>query len=316
MKTVIAVGFATMYGLALRLAFGMMGGVMEIMSTSFIVVAPVIIGFLTVILIPKAQVTSNTSAFFKPCITSIAILIITILCNIEGTICWFMIFPLFALLAGVGGIIAYQLKNRKTNTNKNSNKLNTSLVLCVPIVLGLIEGNKSNRMTHFNITKSLVIHNNTTVVWQNLTQINNIESTEKHASLAHIMGFPKHLSTIIDTLQIGGKRKATYENGLYFNETIAQLQTEKLLVLDIKTDPKNIPPTVMDEHIIIGGKHVDILQDTYTLTKLDNNTTKLSLSSKFFVNTPFNWYANIWAKYLMSNILESELELIKARASK
>ena len=44
--------------------------------------------------------------------------------------------------------------------------------------------------------------------------------------------------------------------GLYFNETISNFETEKLLVLDIKTDPKNIPPTVMDEHILIGGKPV------------------------------------------------------------
>jgi hypothetical protein len=42
--------------------------------------------------------------------------------------------------------------------------------------------------------------------------------------------------------------QAVYEKGLYFDETITQLEKEKLLVLDIKTDPHKIPPTVMDEH--------------------------------------------------------------------
>ena len=33
---------------------------------------------------------------------------------------------------------------------------------------------------------------------------------------------------VIDTLKVGGKKKAVYENGLYFDETIAKLENEKL----------------------------------------------------------------------------------------
>ena len=53
---------------------------------------------------------------------------------------------------------------------------------------------------------------------------------------------------------------ALYENGLYFDETILAYQKEKQMVLHIKTDPANIPPKVMDEHIVIGGRHVDITE--------------------------------------------------------
>lgn len=108
---------------------------------------------------------------------------------------------------------------------------------------------------------------------------------------------------------------AYYDKGLFFDETITEYEIEKRLVLDIKTDPKNIPPTVMDEHILIGGKHVDILQDIYTLEPLPNGNCLLKLSSRFFINTPFNWYAAVWAKYLMSDILNGELELIKGRVA-
>ena len=108
---------------------------------------------------------------------------------------------------------------------------------------------------------------------------------------------------------------AYYDKGLYFNETITEYEHEKKMVLDIKTDPNKIPPTVMDEHILIGGRHVDILQDVYTLEQLPNGNYLLKLSSHFFINTPFNWYAAIWADYLMSDILDAELQLIQSRAT-
>jgi hypothetical protein len=64
---------------------------------------------------------------------------------------------------------------------------------------------------------------------------------------------------------------------------------------------------------VLGGKHVDIQQDTYQLEKLPNGQCRLTLSSQFYINTPFNWYAGIWAKYLMNDILQGQLELIASR---
>ena len=125
--------------------------------------------------------------------------------------------------------------------------------------------------------------------------------------MSTVIGFPRHVKTTLDTLAVGGKRTAYYEKGLYFNETISRYEPGKLLVLDIKTDPTKIPPTVMDEHIIIGGKHVDLVQDVYLLEQLSDGNCQLCLSSHFFINTAFNWYTGIWANYLMGDILSGEL---------
>jgi hypothetical protein len=96
------------------------------------------------------------------------------------------------------------------------------------------------------------------------------------------------LSTSIDTFCVGWKRKAYYEHGLYFDECIAIIKPERLLLLNIETNPGNVPPNVMDEHILIGGKHVDIIQDSYSLRPLPSGRCQLSLSSRFYINTPFN----------------------------
>lgn len=320
MKTLIAVSLATIYGISLRMVFGLLNSFMGIMSVSFLIIAPVIVGFLTIILIPKEKTKSSIGAFFKPWLTSLAILIITMLFDIEGSICWIMIYPLFSILAGIGGLIAFHFR-RQNNKSLNKkdweqpNTLNISFILFIPAFIGLAEGERSLEPKNLNIAESVVINASTKKVWFELTNINKIETKENPFSFSTLIGFPRHLQTTLDTLARGGKRKAIYEKGLFFDETISKYENEKLLVLDIKTDPNKIPPTVMDEHIVIGGKHVNIIQDIYKLEKISDTSCRLTLSSYFYINTPFNWYAGIWAKYLMADILNSEINLIRKRAT-
>jgi hypothetical protein len=194
--------------------------------------------------------------------------------------------------------------------------LKISVLILLPLFLGALEGERTLIKKEMVITKQIIIPASPAQVWKAIGNINEIAAGEKHFSFTGMMGFPRHTKTTLDSLAVGGKRKAFYEKGLYFDEIISKCEPEKLLTLDIKTDPKNIPPEVMDEHILIGGKHVDILQDNYTLEQLPDGSTRLSLTSHFFINTPLNWYAGIWAGYLMSDILSEELNIIKTRAVK
>ena len=320
MKLPLAITFATLYGMSLRIMFGLLNSFMGIMSISFLILVPVIIGFFTIILTPIENTKSSICAFFKPWITCLVILVITVVFNIEGTICWILIYPLFSILAGIGGVIAYNIGKRKSSNSKSDDwekpgMAGISILLFLPCFLGLAEGDRSLTHEEFNISRSILISSPTKKVWKVLTNIDEITDGENTASFANLVGFPKHIRTTLDTLAIGGKRMAIYEKGLYFDETIANYEPEKKLVLDIKTDPNKIPPTVMDEHIVIGGKHVDILQDVYKIEKISETSSRLTLSSRFFINTPFNWYVSVWAKYLMSDILQGELNLVAARAT-
>ncbi|GAB2807480.1 SRPBCC family protein [Ferruginibacter profundus] len=324
MRPVISITIATVYALTIRLLFGFFGEITGIMSIGLLILSPFVVGYLTIILLPKGKASSQSAAFFLPWLTSLVILVVTISLDIEGSICWIMIFPIFAIFAGLGGLIAYGRRKRKSDIEDLENyddwtkpdTLKISVLILFPFVFGIVEGDRSLSKKEMVITKSVVIKASPAAVWKALGSINEIAAAERHTSFSVMLGFPSHLRTTLDTLAVGGTRMAYYEKGLYFTETIRKCEPEKLLVLDIKTDPLKIPPTVMDEHIVIGGKHVDILQDVYTLEQLPDGSSRLSLSSRFFINTPFNWYAGIWADYLMSDILHEELNLIKARAAK
>lgn len=321
MKSLLAVAFASVYGLSIRLLFGFLDNIMGIMSVTFLVLVPMLIGFVTIIVIPKQKGINGVGAFFLPWLTSLVILVITMLLNIEGSICWIMIYPFFAILAGLGGLIAYYIKKGRAKNMSNDNDfgkpttLNMSLLFLLPAFAGYVEGEKTLTPRHFNMSEEVIIAASPKEVWKELTHINELESKEKTGSFSGMLGFPRHLRTVLDTPAIGGKRIAIYEKGLYFKETISQYEPEHLMALDIKTDPKNIPPTVMDEHILIGGKHIDILEDVYKLEALPDGKSRLTLSTHFYINTPFNWYSGIWAHYLMKDILQEELELIKTRTT-
>ncbi len=321
MKSLLAISLATIYGLLLRFVFGFLDGLVGIMSIAFLIIAPFLLGFLTIWLTPKRTTTSTGGAFFKPWLTCLAVLAITIYFSIEGSICWFMIYPLFSIVAGIGGVVAYKMKEKKGYQSDiddigKPNQLSIPLLMLLPLVIGFAEGDRSLSRKDFNISKTVVIPVSAANVWTELTKKNILASNTNNASFSNMLGFPKHLQTTLDTLATGGKRMALYDKGLYFEETITSYEPGKKLVLNIKTDPKKIPPTVMDEHILIGGKHVDILQDVYSIEKISDSSCSVTLSSSFYINTPFNWYAGIWAEYLMQDILQGEIDLISDRASK
>jgi hypothetical protein len=299
MKTLLAVTLAAVYGLVTRLLFGFLANSTQIMSVTFLFLVPLLIGFLTVLLIPTEKTTSGTAAFFKPWLTSLVLLFITLLFKVEGLTCWIMLFPLFATLAGIGGLIAYQYKKSRTHE---------------AVGAATMDWQKPHTL-NASLREQLTIEAPVASVWQVLAQKHVVSQPLRRPLSSSLLGFPRHLATTLDTLAVGGKRVSTYEKGLHFQEQVVRLEKERLLTFSVKTDQGQFPPTILDEHILIGGKHLDILDDTYQFQALADGSTRVTLSSRFYINTPFNWYARLWANYLLSDILRGELHSVRARAT-
>ncbi len=212
MKLFSPVVFAAIYGLTIRLLFGLLGDIMGIMSVSFFVLGPMAIGFLTVIFLPRRKRLTNSAAFFLPWLTCMVILLFTIVIKIEGIICWIMAYPLFAVVSGFGGIIANNIRKRKyididdkENYDKwtGPDKLTVSLVALIPVIFGIGEGERLLSRKDMTISKSIVIAASPTTVWQAMANINDITPAEKHASFSSLVGFPRHIKTTLDTMDVG-----------------------------------------------------------------------------------------------------------------
>lgn len=321
MKPSLAFFFVIGYGLSVRLLFGLLDDLMSIMGLAFLVIVPLVVGFLTVLLPPARATQSRVGAFFKPWLSSLVLLIITIVLQVEGAICWVMIYPFFSIFAGIGGLIAYQLRRKKKDIGDfmsdwdKPDTLKLSAVLLLPLLLGAVEADRTSVTQRMQTAQEITIAAPTSVVWSCLASLNETATQQPSRSLVSLLGFPHLVKTTTDTFSRGGKRTAFFEKGLTFYETITGYEKEKRLVLDVEVNPDEISPAMLDEHIVIGGKHVDVLQDTYTLTSIDNGHCKLTLSSRYTITTPFNWYARLWAKLLMADVLRDQLERVEQRCT-
>jgi hypothetical protein len=300
---------------------------METISISLVFMAPFAVGFLTVTLSGLKRIQSGWSAFFRPWLTSLVLLVITIILSLEGAICWIMIFPVFATAAGVGGLMAYHMMRSREKRQKGmmnddilddfdrKDSLKVSLLLMLPLLFGMVEQDRLLSAADYTVVCSVDIPAPAERVWASLTSLPDIKQEEHHSFFTDFFGLPRQLRTDMDSLAIGGKRTAIYERGVYFEETITGFQPQEWLKVAIKADPGNIPPTVLDEHIVIGGKHFKALEDTYRLSTLPNGNCRLELSGRIEINTPFNWYSGLWARWLLADTFDNLLGIIKTRAT-
>ena len=168
MKSLFAITLVSLYGLCIRLLFVSIGGLTQIMSVTFIFLVPMAIGYLTVFLLPAKNVQSYLAAFFMPWLTSLVILAITLAFNIEGAICWVMVFPIFAILAGQGGLIAYYRRKKaagyEPSKDDNDNNIidtpdifQVSIIAILPLLLGVAEGNRTQTRLDYLIFREITI---------------------------------------------------------------------------------------------------------------------------------------------------------------
>ena len=324
MKTILAICFASAYGLILRYLYVFLGFYMEVISISLVAAAPFAIGFLTVALSGLKRVKSGGVAFVRPwAVTSILLFVTTIL-EIEGVICWIIIYPFFSIVAGFGGLIAYymmrHLQRQRMGHQDGSddfegpNTLKTSVLLLFPVLFGLIENDRFLSSATFEVTREIEISAPPERIWAAVLSTDTIPESADQRFFKKVFNFPRYLRTELDSAAVGGRRIAYYERGLYFEETIMECIPGRLLRLQINSDPGSIPPNVLDEHVVIGGKHFKALEDTYSIQPLSGNRCRVKLTGRIVLNTPFNWYAHLWAQWLLSDTFDHVLNLVQKRA--
>ena len=75
----------------------------------------------------------------------------------------------------------------------------------------------------------------------------------------------------------------------------------------------SFPRYALDEHVVIGGTYFDVKETSYSLVPRDAST-ELTGRMTYRVSTRFNWYAVPVARFLMENLLESNLAYYRRRS--
>lgn len=307
----VVLGF--LYGLLIRyLAVAKDNDFLEVMTFSFIVVTPVVLGFLTVAVAEWNTPVTWRERIALPWASATLCLGATLLLAWEGLICIVIFLPLFLLLASIGGLFAGFIVLFKINPG--SKRLFTFGFLLLPLTLAPMEARISPPKNFTEVETVTTIHAPVATVWEEIRSVRPFSEEEHGFSWIHLIGFPRPVSAEIDRDGVGAVRRAIFEGGLVFTETVTEWKENSALGFSIKANTEEIPPTTLDEHVTIGGAYFDVLTGRYLLEEKNLKETTLHLTSRFRTSTMFEPYTRLWAKLIMSELQRYIVERIKVRS--
>lgn len=293
-----------MYGISARLlAETAFAGYFALVSVTFLIVVPVVIGYLAVFPAPRP---SWWYRLFMPWVPVSAGVAASMLAGWEGAICVVMSTPVLLLLSSVGGLAAGFHSAKRTR--------HAAVVAILPFVLGPVETllTAPTRVER-NVTE-IVVNAPASTVWKHVIEVPEISESEWTRALYTTIGFPRPVSATLDREGVGGVRRATFRGGVLFLEEVTHWDVERRIAFTIDAQTASIPPSSLDPHVIIGGKYFDVLDGEYLLEPRSDGTTLVVLSSTHRVSTTLNVYTAWWARVVMQSIQESILEVVKKRA--
>lgn len=279
----------------------------RIMTLGFVFVTPIVTGALTVHFGTPGQLNKRLFVICAPWIPIVTTSVILLLIQVETVICIVMLLPAFLICASIGGLLVRYFKKKSSNT---------TLLLCtiLPIISSISEGQFENPKQTNTISTEVIIKSDKETVWNTIKSVDNIRDNELQWSFAHFIGLPKPIKSQMIGENIGTVRTIFWDKGIRFKEVIKEIKKNEYFYYDIIID--TIPPDAFDKHIKVGGEHFSIKEGGYTLTSIDDHTTKLTLSCTYTVSTKFNFYSKFWADKILDDFQVVILNVIKPRCEK
>ncbi|MFM7201664.1 MAG: hypothetical protein ACKO6N_12820 [Myxococcota bacterium] len=307
------IGVGIVHGLMARLAFGYepLKDVLGVMTISFIYLVPFTIGLITVYLGEQEQRLGWATRLTLPLLPAFLALVAALALAWEGIICIILWLPLYLLMAALGGLVAGILRSL-IDHHRNRNLTFASLMV-LPFLSAPLEKQLELPQDQRIVQTYIDIQAAPEVVWQNIIRVPRFKPEEQRTSLSHLIGFPKPLEATLSHEGIGGIRHATFEGNVLFIETITAWEPLERLTFAIKADAESIPPTTLDQHVTVGGPYFDVLEGEYRLEKRDPETVRLHLHSIHRVSTQFNLYSSLWTDFIMRDVQNHILDIIKHR---
>jgi hypothetical protein len=310
---VIGVALGGVYGVFARVVFGfhILDDFFAVMSCAFIFGVPFCIGFIAVWYGPYRQSNKVRDIFIPAWLAALSCLAVALVLVLEGLICVIIWLPMVIILSGLGGLFAALILKIVT-TRRDRNRCVVFVVL-LPFCIAPLEKLRPYSSEIKTVPTQIEIHASPETVWTQIRSVSLIQESEQSPSFSHWLGFPRPLEAKLVGEGNGAVRYATFERGVVFVETINEWEQPKKLSFSIKADTAHIPPTTFDEHVIIGGKYFDVLNGCYEIQDVGNGSVILKLTSQQRLSTRFNFYSHFWTEFLMADLQNYILRIIKAR---
>ena len=287
----------------------MAGYIHKNVSIAYIFMMPLVLGAIPALLSTKEQLSAYKSLLLLPCISVITFFFIAFLCGFEGMICLTVIIGPFLLLGFTGAFIIRLLRLK---SNGRGTKLYVSLLL--PLLMLAVESCIIPADELHTVSTKIEINAANKTVWENIKNVRDIQPSEIRTHFIHVIGVPKPLDGRLDREGTAGTRSIVWGKGIKFVEKIKTWDEGVGFTYDIHVDPRSIPPTTLDEHVMIGGKYFDVVAGSYHIEKITDTKQQVTLSCTYRISTNLNFYSKLWANFILNDFNEMILEVIRGRS--
>jgi len=297
-----------LYGLSARLLAHDLGGAAIVMTFSFILVVPLVMG---VIAVWRTEALTAWKRALLPWGSVLIAVAVSALLSLEGAICLIMALPVMLAGATIGGF-AEQLVRRFLR-GRTASGFALVAVLALPWVSGSLERRETPAIDVRRVDSRIEVAASPAAIWDRIASVAEVRPEERHASPIHWIGFPHPLAATLSRPGVGGVRRATFERGLTFIETITEWRPQRALAFAFHANTDSIPRTTLDAHVTVGGEFFDVLEGRYEIVPLAPGRCELRLSSRHRLSTRINPYAALWSDFVMGEIQRTILAVIRDR---
>lgn len=225
-------------------------------------------------------------------------------------ICIIMASPIIWVGALIGEII-YEYFGRRIY--EDNSKLKLSMTAALPFLILIAEANLPVTAKTYTVTRHIDIAASSEEVWPLLLKLDNLQPDEGRWNVTQdILSIPRPSKANVVERDGALVRLAGWGPNIRFEEHITHREEGQSLAWNF-VFPDDSVSAYTDEHISVDGPHLSILTGGYRLERHGDNT-RLSLTTRYEARTPINYYASLWGEFILGDIQNNVLTVIKDRA--
>jgi len=307
MKKYYGIIFSVLYALIFRVLVEF--DVLEINSVVYIILVPIVMGFVPFFLDRKVFVNSISKAAFFPIISTLLFLFIAFICRLEDLGCFLiLLIPYLPISLVVSMIIRYFIKT-STDYDTNNVTKNSFVLIAIPLILGNIEKYVEKKEANFQISKSIIINNSKEDIWNYLFSVPELTNYIDNSAYNYL-GFPNPVKSEYDPKT--NIRLGYFDNGIILNEKVIAEEKIKKLSFAINVDKSKLERSQTFMHIL-KKENLVFNSITYQLEKVTESRTKLTLLCNYKIKTNIPLYGAFCSKNIISDFESKLLNALKKR---